>query len=133
MKLFKTTSQSELDPKPQTYKSGPNTKARFSCSVCDKSFSSKQCLKEHNFKHSNEKPYGCIICKKRFRHASQYTVHKQVHRDLDEFYWPQLAEMEKKVKPGYLVNFGIYEKLEIPLISQPQVVVLPDFLSIFRK
>ena len=132
MKLVKTTSQSESDPKTPACRAGLNTKAQFNCSVCEKSFSSKQCPKEHNFKHSNVKPYGCIICKKRFRHASQYTVHKQVHRDLDEFYWPQLAEMEKKVKPSYLANFGIYEKFEIPLITQPQIVVLPEFLSMFR-
>lgn len=133
MKLFKTTGQSESNPKTKTCQAAAKTKSKFACLVCEKSFSSKQCLKEHSFKHSNVKPYRCIICRKSFRHASQYTVHKQAHRDHDEFYWPQLAEMEKIMKPSYLANYGIYEQIEIPLITQPQIVTLPDFLSIFRN
>jgi uncharacterized Zn-finger protein len=133
MKLFKTTSQSETNSNTgPSKKAGTSPKQKFPCSECGKAFSSKQCLKEHTYKHSNIKPYGCIICRKRFRHASQYTVHKQLHRESQDFYWPVLAEMEKRVRPSYIVDYGEYEKVEIPIISKPTEALLPEFLGFFN-
>lgn len=108
-------------------------KKNFCCIECDKSFSSKQCLKEHNFKHSNVKPYLCHLCKKKFRHASQFAIHKKIHRERRDFYWPVLAEMEKKQPSTIFMNYLIVEKIKIPEISGPQNVILPGFESFLDR
>jgi hypothetical protein len=105
----------------------------FCCAECGKVFSSKQCLKEHNFKHSNIKPYTCHLCKKKFRHASQFAIHKKLHRERKDFYWPVLAQMEKKQPSAYFANYIIVEEIKIPDISGPQEWVLPRFETFLER
>lgn len=54
----------------------------FICSLCQKSFVSKQTLLEHEFLHTGEKPYKCAYpkCGKLFRQSSQLSIHKKSHR-----------------------------------------------------
>lgn len=105
----------------------------FLCEECNKKFSSKQCLKEHRYKHSNIKPYNCNLCKKKFRHASQLALHKKLHRERQDYYWPVLAEMEKKQVWYYFVNYQVVEKITVPLIGRTQDQTLPDFFSVLDR
>lgn len=54
----------------------------FICSLCQKSFVSKQTLLEHEFLHTGERPYKCNYpnCGKMFRQSSQLSLHKKFHR-----------------------------------------------------
>lgn len=104
----------------------------FICKSCHKSFSSKQCLKEHTYKHTNKKPYSCSYCLKTFRHASQFTLHKQSHKNSSDYVWPKLEEMEKRLECNYRCFIEVNEKIELPSISGPQEYCLPSFNSISR-
>lgn len=99
----------------------------FRCQICLKRFSSKHCLKEHGYTHTNEKPYKCAICLIPFKHASQLSVHKKGHRITYEFKYPKLTHMlesYKKTLPTAQISIEI---VNIPLISVPQAWVLPTF------
>ncbi|OMJ73468.1 hypothetical protein SteCoe_27831 [Stentor coeruleus] len=50
------------------------------CRICSKSFSSRQVLREHSFRHSGQKPYYCSSCGKRFRQYSHLAYHRKMHK-----------------------------------------------------
>lgn len=54
------------------------------CARCNKSFVSKQNMKEHEFSHTGEKPFKCHEpgCSRRFRQSSQLSIHKRSHRPI---------------------------------------------------
>jgi C2H2-type zinc finger/Zinc finger, C2H2 type len=54
-------------------------KKPFNCSVCKKSFVSKQNLIEHQFIHTGAKPYKCSNCGAKFRQISLLSLHKRTH------------------------------------------------------
>lgn len=106
---------------------------RFKCNVCNKRFSSKYCLTEHTYKHTNVKPITCVVCQTEFRHASQFTLHKKKHNISQIFTWPRLVEFDKG-------NHGVCEvlatesqKIELPLITGPQIQILPLFQEVLGK
>ena len=51
----------------------------FSCSKCDKKFTSANSLKTHEIVHTNEKPFSCSKCDKAFTQASDLKRHKRIH------------------------------------------------------
>lgn len=100
---------------------------KFKCDACSKYFSSKHCLREHGFTHTNERPYSCRFCQKPFKHASQLSLHKKVHLVKNEPVWPKLTSMLAAYKVEVLKNEVDVEMVTLPLIEGPQVVVLPKF------
>ena len=113
------------------YELNMRERRKFKCTTCRKPFSSKHCLIEHKYKHSNIKPYKCEICQVRFRHASQFSIHKQEHKIPQMFYWPNLEDLEKIDRSHHRLEEEIEnEKIEIPLITWPKTQKLPPFQEI---
>ena len=110
----------------------PKNLRRFLCKQCKKRFSSKQCLKEHLFKHKNVKPYTCQVCNESFRHASQFTLHKQSHKFTKEISWPALADLERKQFAIMNYVHNTYDEVPLPKISKPHFITLPSLRSIFK-
>ncbi|XP_061880436.1 oocyte zinc finger protein XlCOF6-like isoform X1 [Entelurus aequoreus] len=54
-------------------------KKRFSCSVCDKSFTKRSYLPQHMKTHTGEKTCSCSICGKRFTHKGYLPEHMRTH------------------------------------------------------
>lgn len=103
------------------------TSKRFKCQRCLKYFSSKHCLKEHGYTHTNERPYSCRVCLKTFKHASQFSLHKKVHVVRTEISWPKLTEMLLCAKTKTEKIEISAEKIDLPLIECPQEFKLPKF------
>jgi hypothetical protein len=100
---------------------------KFKCDVCSKFFSSKHCLKEHGYTHTNERPYSCPSCQKPFKHASQLSLHKKVHLVKHELVWPKLTEMLARFKPDDQEQGIPQQVVSLPFIQGPQTMVLPKF------
>lgn len=104
-----------------------NSTKNFKCLTCSKYFSSKHCLREHQFIHTGERPYNCQMCQKNFKHASQLSVHKKIHTVRYELRWPKLTDLlEKTTSPECEARVCV-ELVHLPLISGPQKFSLPKF------
>ena len=104
----------------------------FRCSVCGKICSSKHCLKEHGYTHSNERKYPCLICNRLFKYASQFSNHKKTHLRLKKISWPKLTNLLKK---NAMNKFEINQKNEVitlPLVCKPQEFKLPGLDSLIN-
>ena len=51
----------------------------FPCDICDKAFSQKSSLSDHERTHSNEKPFACDTCEKKFSRQSALNKHQRIH------------------------------------------------------
>ena len=48
----------------------------YECDVCERRFTQSQHLKAHKRIHTNEKPYECDVCDKAFRDSGDLKKHK---------------------------------------------------------
>ena len=51
----------------------------YECDVCEKRFRHSEGLKRHMRIHTNEKPYECDVCEKRFRESGDLKSHMRIH------------------------------------------------------
>ncbi|XP_061134677.1 endothelial zinc finger protein induced by tumor necrosis factor alpha-like [Syngnathus typhle] len=51
----------------------------YSCSICTKTFSSRDYVSTHMRTHTGEKPFGCAFCNKTFSHKSHVITHVRIH------------------------------------------------------
>ena len=52
---------------------------------CSDKFSRKSVLVVHMRKHTNDKPYTCDICNKRFTESGNLKIHKKTHDEVRFF------------------------------------------------
>lgn len=54
---------------------------KYTCKVCQRTFSLPQYLREHEYTHSKEMPYVCGVagCIMRFRQAGKLSLHRRTH------------------------------------------------------
>lgn len=100
---------------------------KLTCAVCSKSFSSKHCLKEHGYTHSDVRPYKCKKCPKMFKHASQLSVHKKTHFSFGVLVWPKLTNLLLNASKIEKYDESVSEKIELPLISSHQMWCIPSY------
>ncbi|CAG9317328.1 unnamed protein product [Blepharisma stoltei] len=118
----------------------------YTCDQCQKLFVSKQNLKEHALIHTGEKPFPCDEpgCGKKFRQASQLSVHKKIHsrhrisrKRLQEISPLLLTGLEIPANWDYEFeeNEGNHEEISIPkvnscrILENPKLPVLPIMLN----
>ncbi|XP_041664785.1 zinc finger protein 250-like isoform X2 [Cheilinus undulatus] len=78
------TLLNEMDCAPS---SGQNQKHKgiqteerpYSCSDCSKRFRGKKHLQQHMLRHSVEKPFSCSVCGKSFNYRKEIVTHMRVH------------------------------------------------------
>ena len=121
-------------------------KKPVTCTMCMKSLSSRQNLRQHMNIHTGEKPYKCPYptCEQCFKHASQLSNHKLVHQlsctaptnqfdDLRVFLRLIVKLFQSENFESKKPQFKILEKekFSLPLVSSPQLnIKLPNFSEV---
>ncbi|CAG9336264.1 unnamed protein product [Blepharisma stoltei] len=104
---------------------------RFLCITCGEKLCSAQSLKDHSYCHTGEKPYLCKFpgCSKKYRQASQLSVHKKQHQKIDK----KKKKLPKAFWLNILMKADIKMTYEIP--SSPfklEDATLPPLIPIIN-
>ncbi len=70
----------------------------FECVVCKKRFRQKAHLQKHETTHSSATPYQCPHCDKAFGHPSNLNTHISTHSDIRSVYSSSFFSWEKERK-----------------------------------
>lgn len=62
-------------------------KKEYSCSICNKGFSTKWNLKQHNWTHASRstKPFQCALCSSAFIRETDYVTHMNAHKSIKPY------------------------------------------------
>ena len=61
--------------------SDEHAKKQFFCTVCERRFTTKQRLDDHQKRHVSEMMYSCTQCEKRFSCQNTLQLHRNIHSD----------------------------------------------------
>lgn len=117
-----------------------NALVGYRCRKCKRVLGTKQCLKEHLYTHTGQKPYKCTEpgCGKIFRQSSQLSYHKKVHAELKKYYLKNPGEIKTNeteqvgdTDSSEIFNEGTpFDPLKLPEINGPQDgIKLPNIFS----
>jgi hypothetical protein len=105
-----------------------NSRNNFTCQVCFKVLSSRQGLLQHKNTHTGAKPYKCNYpnCCLAYRHASQLSNHKLVHKTLRRPVGKDFTDIKHFIKIMLLYfSSNDYQTTELPKTQKPLKVHLP--------
>lgn len=103
----------------------------FQCLICGRICSSKHCLNEHKYTHTNERNYPCPVCKRMFKYASQLSNHKKCHLKERQIRWLKLTDFVKPDARKIHTVSEEYSKITLPsLSSSVQQFILPKITSL---
>ena len=88
---------------------------KYQCKDCLKILSSNQNLKEHLLIHSSEMPFTCKFegCGKKFRHGSQYSAHKRIHKVENGLFSVDIKKLDIQLITRLLAELRDYLPLTI--------------------
>ncbi|XP_041637225.1 zinc finger protein 160-like [Cheilinus undulatus] len=93
-----------------------NKKALKVCPVCARSFDSVKTLNRHIQCHTEERPYHCVHCKKRFKHIhglKRHQIYAICHRKIARFTW------KKELRAGSSQVEGAGDTVQTPSMKVP--------------
>lgn len=76
--------ENEYKKKVLTKKKSCSSSKRFECQTCENTFSSAFALKQHDRRHTGEKPYVCDRCPDTFCHTWTFKNHLLNHDSTEE-------------------------------------------------
>lgn len=73
---------------------------KYTCKICQRTFSLPQYLREHEYTHSKELPYVCGIagCTMRFRQAGKLSLHRRTHPEYKPKKYDYSLNKEKRTR-----------------------------------
>nr|CAI5857389.1 unnamed protein product [Callosobruchus analis] len=74
-----------ISNEPKSHVDSHENVKRYKCSVCDKSFTFRDCLRKHVVIHSNEAKFICSTCGKHFKRRDNLVVHMRSHAEIKPF------------------------------------------------
>lgn len=75
--------------------------APFSCSICNKGFTTAQQCSDHEFRHKNQRPFECHICDKTFKMKCDLRTHIMCHQDIRKHACPICGKWNEKSRNRY--------------------------------
>ncbi|XP_013886672.1 zinc finger protein 624 [Austrofundulus limnaeus] len=85
----------------------PNSKKHMKlCPVCSRAFDSVKTLNRHLQCHTDERPYHCIHCKRRFKHMQglkRHQIYAICHKKSARFFWRK----EQRAGPNQIEASGV--------------------------
>ncbi|XP_061923098.1 zinc finger protein 11-like [Entelurus aequoreus] len=89
-----TCSESQKNPEEAQPQKAPPQRARSKalkvCPVCSRAFDNVKTLNRHIQCHTEERPYHCVHCKKRFKHMhglKRHQIYAICHKKMSRFSW----------------------------------------------
>ncbi|XP_048880196.1 zinc finger protein 1035 [Brienomyrus brachyistius] len=79
----------------------------FNCPVCDKRFTSKDCLQKHQQQHTINRPFKCLSCGKFFAKKRYLKKHELIHQRL---YRCKLCPQSFGDAKAYLIHQGLHDE-----------------------
>lgn len=82
---------------------------RFVCKQCGRGFSFAQHLREHSYRHTNQRPYKCGInnCTRTFRHSSELSLHRRTHPEyrLKKYHYAEKTKSNKGLSKETITQY----------------------------
>lgn len=108
--------------------------ALFSCSFCEKRFTTRAKLIKHEVQHTGETPYTCSYCGKTFNHQQTLSKHERTHTGcFVTSHTCTSLKIRRGIRPrerrGYeiLKFFEIFRKNNDTLIYTILIIMIPVY------
>ena len=117
-------------------KTPEHNKDLFSCTECQRSFTSPSGLKQHQHTHKSVKPFQCNVCQKSYTQFSNLCRHKRMHVECQQklecfqcnLTFPNLSTLSK-----HRQNCAVHEKNSQGHQNGHEILKLPSNFTNFNQ